>query len=224
MQDKSLSRIAAKARAAIIAFARVIFVRKWPSSTRVRSLHTCARRTFVAATHHECSAITRRARAKLLAVGVFLLASATALQVTAQDMRQIETELVAEVRIDDVAGPIPSPARFAPATLVTQGQVVYYTVRIRNVSSEYARNVTVTQRIPANTVYVADSASGPGTDVTFSIDGGQTFAPADELRATDAGGMQRTVPLDEYTHIRWHLRNALAPGAVALARFRAVFQ
>jgi hypothetical protein len=28
----------------------------------------------------------------------------------------------------------------------------------------------------------------------------------------------------DYTHIRWHLRNALAPGAVALARFRAVFR
>lgn len=224
MQDESRSRIAAKARAAIIAFARAISARKWLSSKRVPLLHTCARRTFAAATYHECSAITPRAHAKLLALGVFLLSSTAAVQVTAQDMQQIETELVAEVRIDDVAGPFPSPARFAPATLVTQGQVVYYTVRIRNVSSEYARDITVTQRIPANTVYVADSASGPGADVSFSIDGGQTFAPAGDLAATDAGGMQRPVPLDRYTHIRWHLRNALAPGAVALARFRAVFQ
>lgn len=139
-------------------------------------------------------------------------------------MKQIETELVAEVRIDDVASPIPSPARFAPATVVRQGQVVYYTLRIRNISSEYARDVTVTQRIPANTEYVEESASAPGADVSFSVDGGQTFARADDLRVTDASGVERPVPTEQYTHIRWQLRNPLAPGAVALARFRAVFQ
>jgi uncharacterized repeat protein (TIGR01451 family) len=150
--------------------------------------------------------------------------SSLAFDVTAQDIQQIETELVAEVRIDDVASPIPSPARFAPATVVQQGQVVYYTLRIRNVSSEYARDVTVTQRIPANTQYVAESASGPGAEVSFSIDGGQTFARALDLHTLDASGVQRPLPTDEYTHIRWRLRNPLAPGAVALARFRAVFQ
>jgi len=146
------------------------------------------------------------------------------LHLTAQDIKQIETELIAEVRVDAVASPIPSAARFEPARVVKQGDVVYYTVRIRNVSSEYARDVEVTQRIPANTVYVRDSASAPGAEVTFSIDGGQTFKRADELRIVDAKGESREAPLEQYTHIRWRLRNALAPGAVALARFRAVFQ
>lgn len=165
-----------------------------------------------------------RWQAKLLTPALFFVLSASAFDLTAQDIVQIETELIAEVRVDDVAGPNPSPARYAPATLVTQGQVVYYTVRIRNVSSEYARDVTVTQRIPANTAYVQDSAAAPGADVSFSIDGGQTFVRADALLTTDASGKRRPVPLDEYTHIQWRLRNSLAPGAVALARFRAVFQ
>ena len=155
---------------------------------------------------------------------LFLASIATTSQLTAQDIGQIETELIAEVRIDDVRGPVPAPARFVPATLVTQGQVVYYTVRVRNVSTEYAHNVIVTQRIPANTVYVKDSASGPGADVSFSVDGGQTYLPADDVSTTDASGVQRPVPLDQYTHIRWELRNPLSPGGVALARFRAIFQ
>jgi uncharacterized repeat protein (TIGR01451 family) len=165
-----------------------------------------------------------RRRVKLLTSLAFVVLGAIAFDLTAQDIVQIETELVAEVRIDDVRGPNPSPARYAPATLVAQGQVVYYTVRIRNVSSEYARDIVVTQRVPANTVYVPDSATGPGADVTFSIDGGQTFQRAEELLMADASGKPRPVPVEQYTHIRWQLRNSLAPGAIALARFRAVFQ
>jgi uncharacterized repeat protein (TIGR01451 family) len=155
---------------------------------------------------------------------LFLAMSVLAFDLTAQDIKQIETELIAEVRIDSVASPIPHAARFAPAKVVEQGDVVYYTVRIRNVSSDYARDVMVTQRIPANTVYVPDSAAAPGAEVSFSIDGGQTFAPEGELRITDPTGVSRAAPLDQYTHIRWRLRNPLAPGAVALARFRAIFQ
>lgn len=213
------ARIAAKANAAIIAFVRLISAGKRLRSTRTRSLHT-----GTSGAPAGCSAITSRRQVKLLTPTLFFVLSASAFHLTAQDIDQIESELVAEVRIDNVTRPIPSPARYVPATLVTQGQVVYYTVRIRNVSSEYARDVTVTQRIPANTVYVRDSAAGPGADVSFSVDGGQTFARALELLTTDASDKPRPVPLDEYTHIRWRLRNSLAPGAVALARFRAVFQ
>ncbi len=211
--------------AAIIAFARLLSAQKPSPCANARSLHTCRRKPFAAATSHRSgSGVTHRARAKLPTCILFLVSLAATSHLTAQDNGQIQTELIAEVRIDAVRGPVPKPARFVAATLVSQGQVVYYTVRIRNVSSEYAHDVIVTQRIPANTVYVKDSASGPGADVFFSIDGGQTFVPADELATTDASGVRRPVPLDQYTHIRWHLRNPISPGGVALARFRAIFQ
>jgi uncharacterized repeat protein (TIGR01451 family) len=161
---------------------------------------------------------------KLPTFYVFLALSALSSDLTAQDIEPVETELVAEVRADGAASPTATPARFVPATVVSQGQVVYYTVRIRNPSTEYVREVVVTQRIPANTVYVEESASGPGAEVSFSVDGGQTFARASDLRVSDPTGIQRAASVEDYTHIRWRLRNALAPGAVALARFRAVFQ
>lgn len=135
----------------------------------------------------------------------------------------IQTELTAEVRETLGEPPDRQTYRYMPATMLAQGQVVYYTLRITNPTPVFARGVLVTQRIPANTTYVFGSAAGPGADVSFSIDGGQTFAKAAEL-VTLQDGKTRPIPAEQYTHIRWQLRNPLAPGASALARFRAVFR
>jgi hypothetical protein len=54
------------------------------------------------------------------------------------------------------------------------------------------------------------------------VDGGKTFGPADSLLIENEGGRQ-LAQTSQYTHIRWQLRNPLAPGATALARFRATF-
>jgi uncharacterized repeat protein (TIGR01451 family) len=141
----------------------------------------------------------------------------------AQEPQEVQTELVAEVRENVSTTPGREVFHFVPARLLEQGQVVYYTVRITNQTTVPLRNVAVVQPVPANTVYIADSASGPGANVSFSIDGGQVFAPADALTVEIDGSKQLAQPA-QYTHIRWQLRNPLAPGATALARFRATFQ
>lgn len=136
---------------------------------------------------------------------------------------QVLTQLIAEV-------PAPAPQvgtgaralQLVPAGALTQGQEVYYTVRITNPNAVFAREVSVVQQIPANTHYVAGSASGPGARIDFSVDGGRTFAAPRQLRLE--GEADKPAPPHSYTHIRWRLRNPLAPGAVALARFRAVFE
>jgi uncharacterized repeat protein (TIGR01451 family) len=132
---------------------------------------------------------------------------------------ELRTQLLAEVR--ESAGTQERPTfRMLPATRLAQGQVVYYTVKITNPTPIFANKVQVSQMIPANTTYLVGSAAGPGADVEFSVDGGQTFAAAGELKLAD--GVTRASP-ERYTHIRWRLRNPLAPGATALARFRATF-
>lgn len=130
----------------------------------------------------------------------------------------LRTELVAEVR-ESLGSREHQVFRMVPAKRLSQGQVVYYTVRITNPTPVFANKVQVSQMIPANTTYLADSAAGPGAEIDFSIDGGQTFARAQDLKLADGTPM----PPERYTHIRWRLRNPLAPGAVALARFRATF-
>jgi uncharacterized repeat protein (TIGR01451 family) len=144
------------------------------------------------------------------------------MEAPAQEAIEIETQLIAQVREVTDVGAGRERYRFVPATVLSEGQVVYYTLRITNPAPVFAKNVVVTQRIPANTTYVAGSAAAPGADVSFSFDGGETFLPLEQL-TIDVEGRRQPAPPTKFTHIRWHLRNPLAPGAVALARFRAVF-
>ena len=87
------------------------------------------------------------------------------------------THLIAEVRDSALTPEGREVFRFVPATLLTQGQTVYYTLRIENPTAAQLGQVSVVQRIPANTIYVPGSAAGPGANVSLSVDGGQTFEP-----------------------------------------------
>lgn len=149
---------------------------------------------------------------------------------------ELEVTLVAEVREEFQVSPGRRIQRLVPATTLRQGQEIFYTVRIRNPSSVPARDVEVVQRIPQNTTYVPNSASGPGAQIALSADGGLTFGNEGQLTvvdqsavalmqatSTDRQALTRPATARDYTHIRWRLRNPLAPGATALARFRAVF-
>jgi uncharacterized repeat protein (TIGR01451 family) len=133
---------------------------------------------------------------------------------------EVDTELIAEIRQPVRTAQGATTYRFVRATVMPQGEVVYYTVRVRNPTTVYARNVLVIQKIPENTAYVAGSASGPAVEVSFSTDGGKTFTAESKSKARSAEEAVNS----EYTHIRWRFRNAIAPGATALARFRAVFR
>lgn len=154
----------------------------------------------------------------------FIFASALSQYALAQDPVPVETTLSAEVLEKASASDGKPVQQLIPAGVIGQGDVVYYTVKIRNPSSEPARDVTVIQRIPSNTTYVPNSATGPSTDITFSVDGGQTFKRPKELTVVTAAGVTRPAVPEDYTHIRWQLRNVLAPGALAHARFQAVFR
>jgi hypothetical protein len=70
--------------------------------------------------------------------------------------------------------------------------------------------------------YVAKSASGPGSEVLFSVDNGRTFGLPDELTLAAPDGSVRSADAAEYTHVRWILRAPLDAGATGIARFRAV--
>ncbi len=157
----------------------------------------------------------------ILAVG--LLAALSQPSAGAEEASDIQTELIAEVRENVSTTPGREVFRFVPARLLEQGQVVYYTVRITNQTTVPLRNVAVVQSVPANTTYLADSAAGPGADVSFSVDGGRNFAQPRAL-AIEVERAQHPAKAAQYTHIRWQLRNPLAPGATALARFRATFR
>jgi uncharacterized repeat protein (TIGR01451 family) len=138
--------------------------------------------------------------------------------IAAETVVRPEVELIAELRVPRDAG----GSMFVPAVVFGQGQEIDYTVRITNPGMQPIENVTVVQPLPANTRYVAGSATGAGADILFSTDGGQSFARPAALSSTRDPDLPAAPA--EYTHIQWQLRYALAPRAVVLARFRAVFQ
>ena len=177
--------------------------------------------TYVAATARQVLRCKIPANFWAATLGTFVLLTSRAI---ADEPSPVQTTLVAEVRESSETRDGRRTQRLVPAVVINQGQVVFYTVQIRNPTALPIRDVIVVQRIPANTTYVRDSAAGPSADITFSVDGAQSFWPEKELVVAKAATEARKAEPQDYTHIRWQLRNALAPGAVALARFQAVFR
>jgi len=112
--------------------------------------------------------------------------------------------------------------KLAPADRVVPGDQVIYSLEIRNIGAAAVREPIVTSPIPAHMAYVAESATAPGAEVSYSVDGGHGFDRPEDLRIVDSDGHTRQAIDKDYTHIRWKLKNPLKSNSVAFARFRAV--
>jgi uncharacterized repeat protein (TIGR01451 family) len=110
--------------------------------------------------------------------------------------------------------------RLVPAGKIVPGDEVTWTITARNVCDKSADNIVVANPVPEHMTYVANSATGPGTDITFSIDG-REFKKAEELTVHDASGSTRVAHPDEYRFVRWTFKAAFDKGAVAFVRYRA---
>jgi len=116
-----------------------------------------------------------------------------------------------------------SQKRLVPAEVVVPGETVFYTITFMNVSTEPADNVVITNPIAEDLMYVDGSAFGPGTDIHFSVDGGATFAAANELTVVENGEVRDAIAAD-FTHVRWVMQNDLDAGAQGTARFAAILE
>ena len=111
--------------------------------------------------------------------------------------------------------------RLIPAERVVSGDTVFYTLEIRNTAPTPVQHPIVTYAIPTHMTYTPDSAVGPGTEVTYSVDDGVSFDAAENLKVQEPAGRVRAAAAADYTHIRWRLKNALQGNSVAFVRFRA---
>jgi uncharacterized repeat protein (TIGR01451 family) len=128
---------------------------------------------------------------------------------------------VAETETVVVAPDGSKQTKLVPATLVAPGGEVIYTVKFENVGAQAASDLVVTNPVPEHTRLQPGGAGGPGTEVTFSVDGGRSFGAPGTLVVQSADGERAATP-DDYTHVRFRLLNPLPPGQVAFARFRTV--
>lgn len=111
--------------------------------------------------------------------------------------------------------------RLVPADRVASGDWLIYTLEVRNTAPTSSPAPTVTYAVPEHTVYVADSAVGPASKVTYSVDGGRSFDLAENLKVQERGGPPHLAAPSDYTHIRWQLKHSLKGNSVAFVRFRA---
>lgn len=111
-----------------------------------------------------------------------------------------------------------------PANRVIPGSVVLYINTFENVSKKPVDGIATTNPIPANTEYQAGSAFGEDTEMTFSVDGGKTFAAPDALKIKAADGSEQLAKASAYTHIRWVYKKQLPAGAMAEVGFRATIK
>ena len=126
----------------------------------------------------------------------------------------------------EVAAAKPEP-KLQPAERVVPGDVLIYTVEVRNAGQYAVDSAVVIQPVPNHTMYLADSAVGPGVDVDYSVDGGRSFDRPENLKPVNgtangvAAAATARATAAEYTHIRWRMRNRLKPNSIAYLRFRA---
>jgi hypothetical protein len=113
-----------------------------------------------------------------------------------------------------------------------------YTGRFHYQGDAPARGLRIVLPIPAGMRYIGGSATGPGAELSYSVDGGRSFAPPEALlaptddiaqghgeTATEQGvetAATRRAGPEDYTHIRWDLPGRYAPGTRGLVSFRAI--
>lgn len=97
---------------------------------------------------------------------------------------------------------------------VVPGDTLRYVVMGTNEGGEAANNLTVTQPISQQMVYVLGSAnSSNNAEITYSINNGETFVanPTIKVEQPDGTVVEKPAPASAYTHIRWDFQSAIAP-------------
>jgi hypothetical protein len=145
------------------------------------------------------------------------------LAVTAQQGPHSPRDLLVSSTLERILTPAGDEAQSSPETEVPAppAEQLIVNVRFTNVSERVLDSLRITSPVPPDLRYVAQSASGPGSDVLFSVDNGRTFGRPEELTIATPDGVRGAEAAD-YTHVRWILRASLDAGALGVARFRAV--
>jgi len=155
----------------------------------------------------------------LLMIGLLILGSVAMAQ---QDPIRLQHKAQQWERFTDESGA--EQTRLVAASRVLPGEELLFTVTYTNTGNQPAENITIINPVPEHMDYVLRSAAGDDALVTFSIDGGESFATEQDLSVTDAQGTKRPAAAEDYTHIRWIVGSDVAPGTGGEVQFTAVVE
>lgn len=155
--------------------------------------------------------------ASLLALA--LLTSTLSLSALAAGSIELKSIAEVEKTITDKDGK--KETKRVIAKKVPPDGVVIYTTTFKNVGLKPVGNIVINNPVAEHTEYLADSAMGENTDITFSTDAGKTFAAPEKLTVTTADGKARPALASDYTHIKWVYKGELAAGKTSEVSFKA---
>jgi uncharacterized repeat protein (TIGR01451 family) len=109
------------------------------------------------------------------------------------------------------------------ATLARPGDVIRYTLVFTNVTAGAVKNIRFVDPLPKGLVYVLGSAKADHpVQLEYSIDGGKSYVAQPMIEVVENGKkVEKAAARELYTHVRWTVLGALAPGAKVIAELRA---
>jgi uncharacterized repeat protein (TIGR01451 family) len=134
---------------------------------------------------------------------------------------KVELKMAAEKEIEVTGANGEKIVQRVPAEKVIPGDEVIYTITYVNNGDEPAENLVVKNPIPEHMKYVAGSATGESSVITYSVDNGKSFDAPEKLTVKDAKGNMAPAKSTDYTNIRWTLSKSVAPKTSGLVSFRA---
>ena len=164
-----------------------------------------------------------------LRIVTLLLAGCLAwVQAQQADPDPVSVELTAFVVTEVVLDDGRVTEEFAEAQAVFPGQVIEYRLTATNRSGAIlpAGRLALVGPVPAETRYLADSATATGPDgrLEASLDGEAFAEPPLLVTETDAEGREVEVEADpgDYRALRWVVLRALQPDEEIVLRYRVV--
>jgi uncharacterized repeat protein (TIGR01451 family) len=102
---------------------------------------------------------------------------------------------------------------------VRPGKNLKLVISYHNSGDEAAKGLVLDNPVPADATYVEGTAQGNNTLVTFTVDNGKNYAPANALKVTE-NSVTRAATVSDYTGVRWTLQQPIAPGAKGFVEFQ----
>jgi len=106
---------------------------------------------------------------------------------------------------------------------VLPGEEVAYSIACTNQGAAPASDVAVSLPIPAEMTLLLPEKV-PGVEITYSIDGGKTYAAFERLVIVAPDGASRPARADDIRWVRWKLAAALAPGTTTRVGCHAILK
>jgi uncharacterized repeat protein (TIGR01451 family) len=154
-------------------------------------------------------------------VGILLLMPMVLLAQEAGSIR-LKNEVFKELAVVNAKGE--KEYKLLPPGLAVPGNEIVYITTFTNVGTQAATDIVITNPLPENSLYKAGTAFGAGTEITYSIDGGQSYDLPANLKVKNADGETETATAKDYNAIKWVFKNTLAPGAESTVMFRTIIQ